>query len=89
MDLNPVDTSLTVEMNPAEDPPSSRIPVRIKDLLIRQLEKGGGSDWEHFVTALGLGLQGRDLIRIKQGQVDKIERQCNSFVAYFGAEKPA
>ena len=68
-------------MDPA-DPPShgatpSQIPVNIKNLLIRQLIKAGGSDWEHFATGLGLGLEARDQIRIKQGEVDKIETQCD------------
>ena len=80
--MNPnMDSSLTLEMKPADPPahgaPSSQIPVKIKDLLIRQLIKGGGSDWEHFATALGLGLEARDQIRIKQGEVDKIETQCD------------
>ena len=72
MNLNSVNTSLTVEMNPAEDPPShgapsSRIPEGIKTLLISELEKGAGKDWEHFVTALGLGMEAKDMVRIRQG----------------------
>ena len=43
-------------------------------MLIRELSsKKNGQDWEHFATALGLNLPDRDLVRVKQGCVDRLE----------------
>ena len=39
------------------------------------MEKAGGRDWEHFATGLGLGLEEQEDVRVKQGEVDNIERE--------------
>ena len=41
----------------------------------RDLEKAGGRDWEHFATGLGLHLAEQEEVRVRQGEVDNIERE--------------
>ena len=41
----------------------------------RDLEKAGGRDWEHFATGLGLNLEEQEEVRVRQGEVDNIERE--------------
>ena len=41
----------------------------------RYLEKAGGRDWEHFATGLGLHLAEQEEVRVRQGEVDNIERE--------------
>ena len=51
-----------------------RLPEQQRVLLIRELcSKKNGQDWEHFATALGLNLPDRNLVRVKQGCVDRLE----------------
>ena len=51
-----------------------RLPEQQRNLLIRELcNKKNGQDWEHLCTALGLGLSDRNLVRVKQGCVDRLE----------------
>lgn len=54
-----------------------RVPNHIRDMLATDLERCGGRDWEHFALGLGTGLAEKDKIRIKQGEVDYVERQQN------------
>ena len=50
--------------------------VALVELLAQSFEAYGGRDWELLATGLGLDIDGidRDLIRIRQGQVDRIDR---------------
>ena len=52
------------------------LPGRLVARLGRDLERAGGRDWEHLVTGLGLGLEERELVRVRQGEVDRIEREA-------------
>eukprot|EP00092_Neocalanus_flemingeri_P004409 GFUD01004743.1.p1 GENE.GFUD01004743.1~~GFUD01004743.1.p1 ORF type:complete len:248 (+),score=86.68 GFUD01004743.1:268-1011(+) len=63
---------------PKQEPPLvfSRVPTNIRDMLACDLEMCGGRDWEHFLLSLGYGRE-KDKVRIKQGEVDHIERQKN------------
>ena len=42
---------------------------------VRDLEKAGGREWEHFATGLGLNLVEEEEVRVRQGEVDNIERE--------------
>jgi len=65
----------------SQDPPLfNRVPSNIRMMLARELEESGGKDWEHFATGLGYGLKERQKIRIKQGEVDRLERYHNGDV---------
>lgn len=57
--------------------PLTRVSSRIIAKLGRDLERAGGRDWEHFATGLGLHLHNkeRELVRVRQGEVDRIERE--------------
>jgi len=55
----------------------NRVPNSVRELLVTELERCGGKDWEHFAVGLGSGLKERDKLRIKQGEVDYIERKFN------------
>jgi len=55
----------------------NRVPNKIRDMLAIDLEMCGGKDWEHFAVGLGSGLKEKDKLRIKQGEVDHIERLKN------------
>eukprot|EP00092_Neocalanus_flemingeri_P003815 GFUD01004109.1.p1 GENE.GFUD01004109.1~~GFUD01004109.1.p1 ORF type:complete len:247 (+),score=90.30 GFUD01004109.1:1786-2526(+) len=55
----------------------NRVPNNIRDMLAIDLERCGGKDWEHFAVGLGHGLKQRERIRIRQGEVDHIERLKN------------
>jgi len=72
---------LTRRLEPARQPlrgepvPSGPLSDRILHKLGRDLEKAGGRDWEHFATGLGLGLEEQEDVRVKQGEVDNIERE--------------
>ena len=50
--------------------------VALVELLAQSFEAYGGRDWELLATGLGLDIDGinRDLIRVRQGQVDRIDR---------------
>ena len=50
--------------------------VALVEVLAQSFEAYGGRDWELLATGLGLDIEGvdRDLIRIRQGQVDRIDR---------------
>ena len=49
-------------------------PVREK--LISTLQSpGSGQDWEHFLLGLGRDRQEADLIRLRQGDIDSLERK--------------
>jgi len=72
---------LTRELEPAESSPkevahlSTCVSDRILNKLGRDLEKAGGRDWEHFATGLGLHLAEQEEVRVRQGEVDNIERE--------------
>ena len=46
----------------------NRVPSHIKEMMVQELERSGGKDWEHFATGLGYDLKDRNKIRIKQGK---------------------
>ena len=47
----------------------------VREKLIYNLEAPGcGQDWEHFLLGLGRGFAKRDLVRLRQGDIDKLER---------------
>lgn len=52
-----------------------RVPESIRYRLAYDLELMGGKDWEHFCTGLGHGLKEKDRVRIRQGEVDRIEKE--------------
>ena len=56
------------------------LPARLVARLGRDLERAGGRDWEHLATGLGLGLEERELVRVRQGEVDRIEREAGGNV---------
>jgi len=55
--------------------PTTSVSERILIKLARDLEKAGGRDWEHFATGLGLNLAEQEEVRVRQGEVDNIERE--------------
>jgi len=55
----------------------NRVPNNIREMLAMDLETCGGKDWEHFAVGLGSGLKEREKLRIKQGEVDRIESKHN------------
>ena len=64
--------------NPRElSVPLAKVSSRIITKLGRDLERAGGRDWEHFATGLGFHLPNkeRELVRVRQGEVDRIERE--------------
>ena len=50
----------------------NRVPNSVRELLVTELERCGGKDWEHFAVGLGSGLKERDKLRIKQGDVSDV-----------------
>ena len=55
--------------------PPGRVPARLVVKLARDLERAGGRDWEHLATGLGRGLGEQEVVRVRQGEVDTIERE--------------
>jgi len=72
-----VSTSSTFSQDPTL---FNRVPSHIKEMLVQELERSGGKDWEHFATGLGYDLKDRNKIRIKQGEVDRLELEHNGDV---------
>jgi len=74
--------NVSTSSNFSQDPSLfTRVPDNIKAMLARELERTeAGQDWEHFATGLGEGLKEKDKIRVKQGEVDRIEREHNGNV---------
>jgi len=72
---------LTRDLEPVPSLPGKAIllPTSISDRILtklaRDLEKAGGRDWEHFATGLGLNLTEQEEVRVRQGEVDNIERE--------------
>lgn len=76
---------LTQRLQPPRQPPqqplplaSHKVPVpeKIIQLMARTFEEEEkGRDWEHFATGLGWNRSDRELIRLLQGEVDRIEEQ--------------
>jgi len=61
-----------------QDPSAQcRVPNNIRNILAIDLERCGGRDWEHFLLGLGNGMENKNKIRIKQGEVDFIERKMS------------
>jgi len=80
-DLQERITNLTRELEPASLPKEvvAVLPTNVSDRILiklaRDLEKAGGRDWEHFATGLGLNLGEQEEVRVRQGEVDNIERE--------------
>ena len=50
----------------------------VREKLISSLQApGSGQDWEHFLLGLGRDRQEADLIRLRQGDIDSLERKHN------------
>lgn len=49
------------------------VPEEIVRLMAETFDEEKGRAWEHFATGLGWNRSERDLIRIRQGEVDRIE----------------
>lgn len=50
----------------------------VREKLISDLQSpGSGQDWEHFLLGLGRDRQEADLIRLRQGDIDSLERKHN------------
>ena len=50
----------------------------VRERLISDLQSpGAGQDWEHFLLGLGRDRQEADLIRLRQGDIDSLERKHN------------
>ena len=50
----------------------------VRERLILGLQSpGAGQDWEHFLLGLGRDRQEADLIRLRQGDIDSLERKHN------------
>ena len=58
----------------------SDLEIRVVDIICYQFEQYQGRDWEHLATGLGFCVLGqlRDKVRLRQGEVDRIDRQCPS-----------
>ena len=54
---------------------SGGVPDGVVKKLCRGLERAGGRDWEHLATGLGKNMVQYDVVRIRQGRVDTIERE--------------
>jgi len=61
-----------------------RVPNNLDQDIIHKIAKtfddAGGRDWENLATGLGYKLKNadRDKIRIRQGEVDRIDRNCST-----------
>ena len=60
---------------------SGGVPEGVVKKLCRGLERAGGRDWEHMATGLGKNMVQYDVVRIRQGRVDTIEREERGSVA--------
>jgi len=73
--------NLTRDLEPVPSLPRevALLPTDLSDRILiklaRDLEKAGGRDWEHFATGLGLNLAEQEEVRVRQGEVDNIERE--------------
>jgi len=61
-------------------PRGSVIPDDIVKKIAKTFDDAGGRDWENLATGLGYKLRNadRDKIRVRQGEVDRIDRQYSS-----------
>ena len=67
---------LGAAVSPTPSPsPCIPLPEHIKNILVTALtDRGTGNDWEHFTLALGDGREEKENIRLRQGDVDRLER---------------
>ena len=74
--LQPPDlTQLGAGATPSPSP-CIPLPEHIKTILVTALtERGTGKDWEHFTLGLGHGRAERENIKLRQGDVDRLERR--------------
>ena len=62
-------------MNPLfQQNPGQTLSYDIISKVARDLNSNQGRDWEHFVTGLGTGMKERESVRLKQGEIDRLER---------------
>ena len=55
--------------------PCIPLPEHIKTILVTALtERGTGKDWEHFTLGLGFDRAEKENIKLRQGDVDRLER---------------
>lgn len=68
------------QLGPAASPspapsPCIPLPEHIKNILVAALtDRGTGKDWEHFTLGLGYDMEERENIKLRQGDVDRLER---------------
>ena len=56
--------------------PCISLPEHIKTILVSELtDRGTGKDWEHFTLGLGFDREEREKIKLRQGDVDRLERK--------------
>ena len=62
--------------SPSPSPsPCIPLPEHIKNILVTALtDRGTGKDWEHFTLGLGYGREEKENIKLRQGDVDRLER---------------
>merc|ERR1711974_495304 len=76
--LQPPDPSQLGPASPSSPSPSPCIPLpeHLKTILVSGLtERGTGKDWEHFTLGLGFDREERENIKLRQGDVDRLERR--------------
>ena len=58
----------------------SDLEIRVIDVILYQFSQYSGRDWENLATGLAFNMQNpmRDKVRLVQGEVDRIDRQCNT-----------
>ena len=58
----------------------SDLEIRVIEVIIYQFSQYSGRDWEGLATGLAFNMQNpmRDKVRLVQGEVDRIDRQCNT-----------
>ena len=58
----------------------SDLEIRVIDVISYQFRQYSGTDWENLATGLAFNMQTpmRDKVRLIQGEVDRIDRQCDT-----------